>query len=96
MNERLVNIVKKREGGGDVRGPTRAGWVRRGIRRTARDTRGGVSTCARVYTYTQHTLADARTRAAKFNVCVTAGRSRNGGGGGGGGAEIYIMFIMLT
>lgn len=86
MNERLVNIVKKRVGG-DVRGPTRAGWVRRGIRRTARDRREG-------YACTRNTLADARTRAAKFNVCVTAGRSRNGGGGGG--AEIYIMFIMLT
>lgn len=56
-----------------------------------------MSTCARVYMYsrTRNTLADARTRAAKFNVCVTAGRSRNGGGDGGG-AEIYIMFIMLT
>lgn len=84
MNERLVNIVKRRGGRGSVRGPTRAGWVRRDMKNG--EIREGASTCARAYT---------RTRTAEFNVCVTAGRSRNGGGGGGG-AEIYIMFIMLT
>lgn len=60
--------------------------------------REGSSTCARVYTYTQYArirCISTRSRPPEFNVCVTAGRSRNGGGGGGG-AEIYIMFIMLT
>lgn len=50
MNERLVNIVKRGEGG--VRGPTRTGWVRRDMKNG--EIREGASTCARVYTYTQH------------------------------------------
>lgn len=57
MNERLVNIVKRKGegGGGSVRGPTRAGWARRGMKNG--EIREGASTCARVYTraYATHT-----------------------------------------
>lgn len=53
MNERLVNIVKKREEGrrgrGGVRGPTRAGWMRRDMKNERRDTGGGECMCTRVH-----------------------------------------------
>lgn len=90
MNERLVNIVKRRVGG--VRGPTRAGWARRDMKNG--EIRGGVEyMCTRVHVYAIRARCISTRSRPEFNVCVTAGRSRNGGGGG---AEIYIMFIMLT
>jgi len=55
MNERLVNIVKRRKGGRreGVRGSTRAGWVRRGMKNG--EIWEEANKCARVYTYTQYT-----------------------------------------
>jgi len=89
MNERLVNIVKRRGGrkGFHEGGVGEEGYEER------RDMGGSKYTCTRVHIHTHatHARAYARTRTAEFNVCVTAGCSRNGGG-----AEIYIMFIMLT
>lgn len=59
-----------------------------------RDTGGVEYMCTRVHVYAiRARCISTRSRPPEFNVCVTAGRSRNGGGGG---AEIYIMFIMLT
>lgn len=88
MNERLVNIVKRRGGrkGFHEGGVGEEGYEER------RDMGGSKYTCTRVHIHAIHARAYARTRTAEFNVCVTAGCSRNGGGG----AEIYIMFIMLT
>lgn len=58
MNERLVNIVKRRKREGE-RGSTRAGWVRRGMKNG--EIWEEANKCARVYIYTQYTRIRTHT-----------------------------------